>query len=181
MSEFHPTIKLQDGRQVVLREASPQDAARLVSYMKTVCSESDFMSHAPGEYNLSEEQQANALLRSSEADNQLYLLALIDDEIVGDLLFRASQRSRLRHLGEFGMSVLRSEWGKGIGGSLLDALIGWARAGGIITKINLKVRSDNAAAIALYQRKGFVTEGTTSRDMRVECVYYDSHWMGLEL
>jgi RimJ/RimL family protein N-acetyltransferase len=64
---------------------------------------------------------------------------------------------------------------------MVDALVDWARATGFVTKINLRVRTDNPRAIALYKRKGFVIEGTISREMFLDGKYYSHHWMGLEL
>ena len=39
---------------------------------------------------------------------------------------------------------------------LIDTLVVWAQGGGVVTKLNLRVRTDHVRAIALYERKGFV-------------------------
>ena len=52
---------------------------------------------------------------------------------------------------------------------------------GFVRKVNLQVRTDNARAIALYKRKGFAVEGTISRGIFLDDVFFDLHWMGLEL
>ena len=36
-------------------------------------------------------------------------------------------------------------------------------------------------ALALYERKGFVLEGTITREIRIGDRYYDHHVMGLEI
>ncbi|MFP4345076.1 MAG: GNAT family N-acetyltransferase [Anaerolineales bacterium] len=64
---------------------------------------------------------------------------------------------------------------------MLDALLAWARATGVVTKINLRVQTDNRRAIALYERKGFVIGGTIRREIRIDGEYFDHHWMGLAL
>ena len=79
------------------------------------------------------------------------------------------------------MSVRKQYWGLGIGSLMLDALIAWARDTQIIKKINLRVRTDNQRAIALYERKGFVFEGTIRREIFLDGKFFDHHWMGLEL
>ncbi|SHH20388.1 hypothetical protein SAMN02745135_00042 [Caloranaerobacter azorensis DSM 13643] len=38
-------------------------------------------------------------------DNKLFLIAEIEGEIVGNLSFKGSNRRRLKHAGEFGISV----------------------------------------------------------------------------
>jgi GNAT superfamily N-acetyltransferase len=49
----------------------------------------------------------------------------------------------------------------GVGGGLVDAAIAWARSNGI-NRLLLDVADHNAPAIALYERKGFKPNGTTS-------------------
>jgi RimJ/RimL family protein N-acetyltransferase len=115
------------------------------------------------------------------ADNQLYIFGLIADRIVSTLTFVAGHRPRVRHSGEFGMSVRQSYWGLGIGSLMLDTLVDWARATRIVTKIDLRVRTDNERAIKLYKRKGFVIEGTIRRAIRLGGEYFDHYCMGLEL
>ncbi len=97
------------------------------------------------------------------------------------LTFTAGERPRVRHRGEFGISVRKEYWGLGIASLMLDRLLDWARRSGIVTKINLRVRVDNLRAIRLYERKGFVREGTISREAVVDGEYFSDYHMGLEL
>ncbi len=172
---------LKDGATLELREAVPEDAGALLAYVEAISGETSFLTFGPGEFELTDEQEAEFLRKALANELQLYLLGLVDGEIVGTLTFGARDRTRLRHVGEFGMSVRKAHWGRGIGSALVAELIRWARDGGIIRKINLRVRSDNERAIALYERHGFVREGTLRRDMRVDGVFFDNHCMGLEL
>jgi GNAT superfamily N-acetyltransferase len=50
---------------------------------------------------------------------------------------------------------------QGVGGALVDAVIGWARANGV-SRLLLDVADHNSPAIELYARKGFVPNGITS-------------------
>ncbi len=62
--------------------------------------------------------------------------------------------------------LLQAGWrGRGIGRALLDAAIAWASSAGA-HKMSLEVWPDNAAAIALYERAGFVVEGRKARHYR---------------
>ena len=47
-------------------------------------------------------------------------------------------------------------------------MIDWAEQRRVVRKINLKVRADNAAAIRLYERMGWVREGRTTRDTLID-------------
>jgi RimJ/RimL family protein N-acetyltransferase len=77
--------------------------------------------------------------------------------------------------------VRRSAWGRNIGSLMIDTLIGWAQSGDLITKINLRVRTDHTRAIALYKHKGFAIEGTLTRAVRINGQYFDQFWMGLQI
>ena len=174
-------VQLSDGRVLLIREAAAEDARALLTYVEAVSGESDFLSFGPGEFELTEAEEEDFLRACRNSENQLFILGLIENEIVASLVFSAGRRPRIRHSGEFGMSVRRQYWGLGIGSFMLDTLIDWARGTQIVKKINLRVRTDNERAIALYERKGFVIEGTISKQVFIDGAYFDHHWMGLEL
>jgi RimJ/RimL family protein N-acetyltransferase len=173
--------ELKNGRVLLIREATAEDARAILDYIEGVSGESDFLSFGPGEFELTEAEEENVLRRYRDADNQLYILGFIDNGIVAALSFAAGRRPRVRHSGEFGLSVRTQYWGLGIGSLMLDTLIEWARETRIVKKINLRVRTDNQRAIELYERKGFVVEGTIRREVLLGGKYFDHHWMGLEL
>jgi ribosomal protein S18 acetylase RimI-like enzyme len=60
----------------------------------------------------------------------------------------------------FAMWVAPETRGRGVGGALIDAVEGWARAQGY-TRIGLGVTTTNEHANRLYERKGFVDLGQT--------------------
>jgi len=172
---------LKDDLILVIREAAVEDARALLDYVEGISGESDYLSFGPGEFELSVPEEEEYLRKCRESDNQLYLLGLIGDTVVSALSFSAGRRPRVRHSGEFGLSVRKRYWGLGIGSLMLDTLIDWAKDSGIIRKINLRVRTDHQRAIVLYEGKGFVREGTIRKEMFLDGKYYDHHWMGLEL
>lgn len=173
--------KLKNGRALLIREAGAEDARAVLDYVEDISGESNFLSFGPGEFELTEAEEAAALREYRDSDNRLYIIGLVDGIIVATLSFSAGRRPRVRHSGEFGMSVRKRYWGLGIGSAMLDALIDWARGTGIVRKINLRVRTDNRRAIALYRRKGFVVEGRIRREIFLDGEYFDHYWMGLEL
>jgi ribosomal protein S18 acetylase RimI-like enzyme len=91
------------------------------------------------------------------AGNPLFL-AVEDRAVVGwcDVTRRA--HATLRHSGVLGMGVAASHRGRGLGAALLGATLERCAACGI-TRVELVVRADNAAAITLYRRHGFELEG----------------------
>jgi RimJ/RimL family protein N-acetyltransferase len=171
----------REGRSVQLRQARPDDAAAILDYLRRVGVETPYLTFGAEGVPLSEEEERSVIGRYAAMDNALFLLAVAAGEVVGTLTFEGGNRPRTRHVGEFGVSVAAELHGQGIGRRLVEALIAWAREGGIVRKINLRVRVDNPAAIALYRHLGFETEGQLSRDVLVDGEFYDVIAMGLEI
>ena len=61
---------------------------------------------------------------------------------------------RMSHRAELGITVLMSEWGKGLGNRLMETVIEYAKSNGIEI-IELAVKSNNERAIRLYKKYGF--------------------------
>lgn len=181
MAKFGKTFELKNGSAITLHEAEPSDAKELITFVNTVGGESDYLTLGANEFALTEEHEADFLKTCQASDNNIYLVAVLADKIVGTLHFGAGSRARVRHSGELGMSVLKDYGGQGIGALLLESLVDWAKQTNIIKKINLRVRSDNEHAIRLYKRKGFVIEGTLSNELFIKGHYYDLYAMGLNL
>lgn len=173
-----PVLTLPDGRSVRIRRAVADDAGPVLEYLRKVGGETinlTFGSEGPG---LTEEEERKYLERVARSDNSLAILAVAGETIVGGLTFDGGTRPRLRHVGEFGISVAQEYAGMGIGRAMIEYLITWAERGGVVRKINLKVRVENAAAIRLYERMGWVHEGRTTRDMMIDGQFSDCLLMG---
>lgn len=164
-----------------MREVAVEDAPCVLDYVHAISAESDFLSFGPGEFEITLLEEEEHIRKNLDADNQLFMLGLIEGEIVALLSFSSGKRPRLRHSGGFGLSVRKQYWGLGIGSVMLETLIQWARDNGIIKKINLRVRTDNLRAIQLYERLGFTKEGTIHKEIFLDGEYFDTYWMGLEL
>jgi RimJ/RimL family protein N-acetyltransferase len=169
---------LRDGRVVLIRRAVPEDAGAALDYLRLVGGETinlTFGSEGPG---ISVEEEREYLTRVAASDNSLAIFAVVDGRIVAGLTFDGGRRPRLRHAGEFGISVAQAYAGLGIGRALLEYMLEWAEGTGVIRKINLKVRVDNEPAIRLYERMGWVPEGRTTRDTLIDGVFADCLLMG---
>ncbi|MBC7006030.1 GNAT family N-acetyltransferase [Photobacterium sp. BZF1] len=93
--------------------------------------------------------------------NVYSLLAELDGKVVGQAGFAVEQNPRRRHVAGFGMAVHDDYQGKGIGTALLTELVDMAENWIGVTRIELTVYTDNISAIALYEKLGFVIEGTS--------------------
>ncbi len=167
--------------EMTIRDATVNDAKAIIEYIEKISAESDFLTFGQGEFNQTLEQEARFIENISNQKNAIFVIAIVQEQIVGLLNYSGGSRPRLAHTGEFGISVLKAFWGLGIGTALVSYLIDWARESTVIRKINLRVRSDNRAAIHLYSKLGFIEEGTISREFFLNGLFYDSICMGLEI
>jgi RimJ/RimL family protein N-acetyltransferase len=165
--------------KVTIRNATISDAAALIEYLDIIGGESDFLTFGPGEFGRSVEAESEFIANALKKKNALFLIATANGKIVGNLNFSGGPRERTAHAGEFGVSVLKDYWGKGIGEELIRYLISWSRRSGVIRKINLRVRTDNERGISLYKKLGFAEEGVVKRDFLIGGKFFDSLIMGL--
>jgi putative acetyltransferase len=98
---------------------------------------------------------------SETRDGRYQLVAcVVEEEVVGHLGLETFTRPRRRHVGEIGMAV-RDDWqGKGIGSALMEAALDLADNWLNLIRLELTVYTDNTAGLALYEKFGFVIEGT---------------------
>lgn len=104
------------------------------------------------------------------------LVAEIGPHLVGTASLRRLS-GRRSHAGEIGMGV-HDDWaGQRIGTRLLAAVVDIADNWLGLRRLQLTVYTDNARAIALYRRAGFVLEGTFRQDALREGRLVDVHAM----
>jgi RimJ/RimL family protein N-acetyltransferase len=174
------TVSLRGGHHAVIARATEHDAAALLSYLDLVAGETDFLAFERGEVGLTLEQEAAFVRRLHAEDGGVMLKASIDGEIAAVASLLRLSRSRVRHGASLGLSVQKRYWAMGLGRALCEALILEAKHLGL-TRIELRVRHDNARAISLYETLGFQLEGTLRAAFKVGELEYDDLIMGLLL
>ncbi len=85
----------------------------------------------------------------------------------------------MKHRGTFGISVIKEEWGKGVGSHLLEEILAFAKNEVHAEIISLEVRSNNARAIGLYKKYGFEKIGEFKGFTKVDGQYLDFDLMNL--
>jgi putative acetyltransferase len=90
--------------------------------------------------------------------NDLLLVAELDGEVVGNGGLHR-QTGRRQHAALIGLGVRDAFQRRGIGAAILTALIDTADEWLDLKRLEITVYADNAPAIALYERFGFVREG----------------------
>ena len=141
-----------------IREATPSDALMLHEHVTAVLSERLATISSRAEAVPLENIGARIAARAASANSALFI-AEVGQTIVGTLDFEGYQHSQERHGGRLGMAVRREHRGRGVGTSLVEALISWASQHSV-TRLELEVFSNNPQAIRLYERLGFRQEGS---------------------
>lgn len=164
---------------VLIRRAVADDAAGLCQYVADLFAERLPMLFLRDALP-SIEDERGFIEKMRTSPRHLLLVAEHAGEIVGLLDFHGHPETQRDHGGEFGMSVARLWRGRGIGRRLLDEMLRWAPSAGI-RRVELRVFSNNAAAIQLYKSAGFVMEGRQTEAVRVNDAYVDIIFMAKTL
>jgi len=174
-------MQLKNGKDLQIRKAKKEDAAKLIEYLNIVGGESDNLLFGANELNMTVEQEERYIEGLSDSPTSTLLVGTIDDEIVCVGSISAPKRERIAHQCNLAMSVLKAFWGLGVGTYLLSALIDFAKSTGKLEIIHLQVLVNNERAIALYKKMGFIEIGVFPKFAKINGQYFDDILMNLYL
>lgn len=142
---------------VVVRRATPGDAAALVELGRAVSSEPEGWLITESDWrDLADERRyLRAVRRSPHA---AVFVAETSAGVVGRLSLARDSHPASRHVADVGLMVAAGHRRRGIGSALLEQAVEWAREAGI-EKLELHVFPYNEPAIRLYEGFGFEREG----------------------
>jgi RimJ/RimL family protein N-acetyltransferase len=167
-----------------VRRAAPDDAAAVLAHVHALLAEPCVcVTRAPDEFVVTLDEERKLLAEYGSSDRSLFLIAEASDskEVAGMLMLNGNDRRSLRHWAELVISVAKSWRRRGVGEALIRHAIEHARAGGVLTRLELNVFASNATAIRLYERMGFVHEGCRRRAVFKDGHYDDNLMMALLL
>jgi L-phenylalanine/L-methionine N-acetyltransferase len=158
-------------RDLVIRRCEPED----YKAVHLIYSSPRAMAETLGVPYSSEDAWREELAR--ERDDNVSLVACVQSEVVGHLALSVYMNPRTRLSGHLGIAV-RDDWqGKGVGTRLVEACVDLADNWLGLTRLDLRVYTDNAPAIALYEKFGFKVEGTHMRFALRNGEYVDAYFM----
>ena len=153
----------------VLRVYCPTsaDAQGLADNYNITAGESDNLSTGEGEMVKTPEDEIEWLKRyEDESNRSCVLVGAIDGKIVGIAeISQLSKKDRLKHRCDFGISIQKAHWRKGIATCLMKSLFDYAKVAGF-EQVELEVVASNDAAYALYQKFGFEKTGYTKNGLK---------------
>ena len=138
---------------ITVEKATFEDAAEILQYLKQIGSETDNLSFGVEGLPFTVESEAAYICQIENSFDEIMLVAKENGKIIGNASLSRLPR-RMKHRGDFSISVLKEYWNKGVGSQLILKIINFAKENSFEI-IDLQVRSDNLAAIHLYEKFGF--------------------------
>ena len=134
---YHQIIQLKNGASCCLRSGTAADGQAALDNFILTHAETDNLLTYPEENTLTATQEGEYLQAKTESPNEVEIL----------------------------ISIAKEFWGLGIGQALTAACIDCARKAGY-AQLELDVVADNASALALYKKFGFVEYGRNPKGFR---------------
>ncbi|MEC0127165.1 GNAT family N-acetyltransferase [Paenibacillus pabuli] len=167
-----------NGLTFSIRSADEKDAGEISSLRVQMDGETENMDREQGEGFIDSAGFEEIIRLDTEKQRNLFLVAIVKEQIVGFSRCEGVDLKRFSHKVEFGVCIAREFWGYGMGKKLLETSMNWADTNGI-KKMTLNVLGTNEKAMELYKRMGFEIEGMLKRDRRhANGQYYDTVVMG---
>lgn len=151
---------MPNGAELIIRPPVVEDALGLLRNFQRMTQETEFLLFTPGEAlelnEKSEEDYINTYLKNPD---QLMLVAIVNDTLVGSITVNHSGYHKRGHTAEMGIAVERTWGGLGIGRRLMTAMLRWAEQHEKIQLLYLQVFGNNDKAMHLYRNFGFLECG----------------------
>ena len=169
--------ELKDGRKCILRAALPQDANHVIEYMKTVYSETPFLSRNADEVTYTEEEEAALFQRNLEDHFGFMMLAEIDGNIAGNCsIMSQGNYRRIRHRCNFAIALKKDFWHLGAASEMITYSLLLAEKMGY-EQVELGVIAGNNRAKSLYEKFGFEVTGKNIRALKYDNGSYSDEYI----
>ena len=165
----------------IIEKAKASDAKAILDFTRKCGSETDNLSFGSEGIPITVEEETAFLEAAENSDKSIFLVARKDNEIIGTANYSVFPKKRMSHRGEFGISVVKDFWNCGVGSELLKHILDFAKNIAKSEIVSLEVRSDNLAAIHLYEKFGFEKIGTFKGFFKIEDKFVDYDIMELFL
>lgn len=166
---------------LIISDTQVEDAAEILTFLKIVGGETHNLTFGEEGVSLSVEEEQQRIQETLQHPINAQWKACIDGTIVGICDLRVFPQKRLQHRCEFGISVKKAYWHRGIGKAMLAHLLNYATQQEQLRIITLEVLEDNEAAIHLYESFGFSKAGYYKKFYQIDGNDYGAYFMDKEL
>lgn len=171
-------MTLLSGQTIAVRSLDAGDAETFLEFRARLPYESSHTMQYVGK-KLPTLDEIKERIEEARADQvTLDVGAFHGDKLIGFINFRMPNPDHLwqKHLGRFGMMVLKDYWGLGIGKKLLSVIEPHALSSGI-QKIEAEVRVANERGVNLYKNSGYEIEGKRKKAVRIDGEWGDEYFI----
>lgn len=161
---------------VLVRYAEPDDAKSIIDLQRRVEAASSYMLYSRDERNTSTQYMRKQLAEWRKSGTSLVLIAILNGRQAGYLFFIGNQAERAAHRAAIVVGVLPDFQGRGIGQALLKKAEESA-SDRQVSRLELTVVTENKAAVRLYEKAGFTTEGIRRHSLLIDGQLQDELYM----
>lgn len=165
-----PTFRID-----VIKEENVEE---FIKYANQIGGESRFLTYGEGEFPMGLERMKKQIKNFQESETDLLICAFIENQLIGTANVSTPDNKIKQHNANFGISIRKKYWGRGIGSALMQFIIEWVETQKMIRKITFEVFVDNVRAINLYEKFGFQKEGHIRRTFFINDEFRDTYIMG---
>ncbi|APH04664.1 GNAT family N-acetyltransferase [Bacillus weihaiensis] len=162
----------KNGQSVRLRHAEEEDAKNIIEAVNEIITSGTYIQK---ERARSEKEEIE-FIKEMKRLNNMYTVIEMSGEIVGIARVIRGELEMKRHIGLFRTWMIQSAQQNGIGTEVMKYTLKWCEDHNL-HKLCLTVFSSNGLAQKLYERYGFVTEGTQREQVLIDNKYEDEIFM----
>lgn len=164
----------RNGKIYTLRSPTAADAEQMIAYLKSTGEETEHVLSYPEEMDFSIQDEEDFINNAAANEGSIMISAFDGNRLVGNgSLLRVYNKKKTMHRAEFGIAILNSDWGQGLGGKIVSELIAAAKQAGY-EQLELEVVATNTAAISLYQKLGFKVYGERPNSFKLKSGAYSN-------
>ncbi|WP_257297642.1 GNAT family N-acetyltransferase [Haloarchaeobius sp. FL176] len=164
MDEDESTVELDDELEATIRPARHEDMGGIVGVVETIAAED---AYAVARRLADQVAREDVLLRHNESGNRVFFVATVNDEAVGWLHVEAISSPMMDHTAELTVGVLEEYRGHGLGSTLMERGLHWAREQDLL-KVSQSLPATNERAIEFLEDAGWSVESTREGHYRVD-------------
>ncbi len=171
-------IQLRNGELVTIRSITQNDASNRHSFFVNLSLADEGMVNTVDEIDYHTQESEEKISQFLRKKNGLWLVAEADGKIIGEVDIFFEKLSRICHNGKLTIGVLPDWQGHGLASHLMNEALIWAKNSGIL-RIEISVFENNTKARKLYEKHGFVIEGTRRGFLRRDSDFEDDILMAV--
>ena len=167
----------KDGEQVTLRLAGCDDAEEIINVITTNAPD---RSYVLMEHYGTKPDSVKKYICSMDFEKNLLLVAVTEKAVVGALSgiqMDGGRRPETAHILNIGLHIITAYRGQGVGSQMLSYAVDWAKKRAF-KKLEANIFTTNKRSLHLFERVGFVEEGTRQKRIRIGKQYIDEVLMG---